>query len=100
MYVYMYMYMKIYMYMKELELCCIERIIFSGIFVVMGFDIWLQLERGHLDISKFTKAAISIFIVNILLWIDFNLSIVRRKRQNEPKTSRLRCVKKDALGTI
>ena len=52
-------------------------------------DIWLQLERKG-TISFVTKPFIAMFIVNILLWIDFNITIVRRKKQSEPRTSRLR----------
>ena len=54
-------------------------------------DIWLQLERKG-TISFVTKPFIAMFIVNILLWIDFNISIVKRKNHNEPQTSRLRYV--------
>ena len=89
--------------MKELELCCLLHrtdYFYLGIVLVLGVDIWLQLERGHIAngfISEFTTAAIGIFIVNILLWVDFNISFVRRKKQNEPQTSRLRCVTKRSL---
>ena len=65
----------------------------SGAGLVLCGDTWLQLERKG-DISFITKPFIAIFIVNILLWIDFNISMVRRKKHNEPQTSRLRCVKK------
>ena len=37
---------------------------------------------------------IAIFVVNILLWVDFNITAVRRRKQREPPTSRLRCVRK------
>ena len=37
-----------------------------------------------------TRPFIAIFIINILLWIDFNLTIWRRKKQNETPTRRLR----------
>ena len=60
---------------------------------MLGLDIWGQLARGRRGISNITKAAIAIFIVNILLWIDVNITIVRRKDQQEPQTNRLRCDK-------
>ena len=61
---------------------------------MLGLDIWGQLARGRRKgrgISEITKAAIAIFIVNILLWIDVNITIIRRKDQQEPQTNRLRC---------
>ena len=36
-----------------------------------------------------TKPFIAILVVNILLWIDFNISIVRRKKQKESTACRL-----------
>ena len=51
-------------------------------------DIMLQLERKG-SISNITKPFIAIFVVNILLWIDFNVTMARRqKRQREPPTNR------------
>ena len=55
-------------------------------------DIWIQLERRG-SVSNITKPFIAILVINILLWVDFNLTILRRqKRQSEPPTSRLRFV--------
>ena len=62
-------------------------------------DIWLQIERKG-SVSVVTKPFIAIFIVNILLWIDFNFTIWRRKKQNEPPTSRLRSVLREVLETF
>ena len=62
-----------------------------GSCLVLAGDIWLHRERGNKTISRTTRPFIAIFIVNILLWIDFNITIVRRKNQHEPQTSRLRC---------
>ena len=61
----------------------------SGVGMVLCGDVWLQLERKG-DISIVTKPFIAIFVVNILLWIDFNITIVRRKKKNEPGSSQLR----------
>ena len=61
----------------------------SGAGLVLCGDTWLQLERKG-DISFITKPFIAIFIVNILLWIDFNITLVRRKKENKPQTHRIR----------
>ena len=69
--------------------------------LVIWLDIWLQMERRTNNrISKFTKAAIGIYIVNILLWIDFNISMVRRKNRNETQPSRLRCLTKGSYWSF
>ena len=49
----------------------------------------LQLDGKMRNVDK---AGIIIFIVNVLLWIDFNLTIRRQKRQREPPGSRRRFV--------
>ena len=61
----------------------------SGVGMVLCGDVWLQLERKG-DISIVTKPFIAIFVVNILLWIDFNITIVRRKREKQPRSRQLR----------
>ena len=63
--------------------------IFLGICLVLGADVWLQLQRGRSNISNVTRPFIVIFVVNILLWIDFNITIVRQNHHHEqPRTSR------------
>ena len=52
-------------------------------------DVWIQLERRG-TISWATRPFVAIAIVNLLLWIDFNITIFRRKNQNRPQTGRLR----------
>ena len=70
---------------------------FLGICIVLCGDIMLQLERKG-SISNITKPFIAIFVVNILLWIDFNVTMARRqKRQREPPTNRF-VVYKGHLG--
>ena len=55
---------------------------------MLGADIWLQLQRGRSNVSEVTRPFVAIFVVNILLWIDFNITILRRNNHNEPRTSR------------
>ena len=50
-------------------------------------DIWLQLERKG-NISWVTIPFVALFIVNILLWIDFNFTIKRRARKKERPANR------------
>ena len=70
--------------------------IFPGICLVLCGDIWLQYERKG-SVSAVTKPFIAIFIVNILLWIDFNVTIWRRKKQNEAPVSRIRSLLREVL---
>ena len=50
-------------------------------------DIWLQLERKG-NISWVTIPFVALFILNILLWIDFNFTIKRRARKKERPANR------------
>ena len=59
----------------------------SGLCLVFSGDIWLQLERKG-NISWVTIPFVALFIVNILLWIDFNFTIKRRARTKERPANR------------
>ena len=59
----------------------------SGLCLVFSGDIWLQLERKG-NISWVTIPFVALFIVNILLWIDFNFTIKRRARMKEQPANR------------
>ena len=59
----------------------------SGLCLVFSGDIWLQLERKG-NISWVTIPFVALFIVNILLWIDFNFTIKRRARKKERPANR------------
>ena len=60
-----------------------------GSCVVFCGDIWLQLHRKG-SVSDVAKPFIAIFIINILLWVDFNVTIWRRKKRNKTPTRMLR----------
>ena len=66
---------------------------FSGNCLHAGGSIILQLQLDG-TIRNVDKAGFAIFVVNVLLWIDFNLTIRRQKRQREPPSSRRRFVLK------
>ena len=71
-----------------------------GSCLMIAVDIWLQWERGNTTISNATRPFIAIFIINILLWIDFNITIVRRKNQHESQTNRCAKRAKCKLRTV
>ena len=59
-------------------------VFFSGSCIVLSGDVfWWQLSRRG-TISNITRPFIAIFVVNILLWIDFNVTIVRRQKRELP----------------
>ena len=51
---------------------------FIGTAIVLGLDLALQLARNH-SISDGTKPFIAIFVLNIVLWIDFNIHMAKRR---------------------
>ena len=51
---------------------------FIGTVIVLGLDMALQLSRSS-EISEGTKPFIAIFVLNIVLWIDFNMHMAETR---------------------
>ena len=52
-----------------------------GYFTCIGGDLIMQWARNS-SISKNTKIFVSIFIVNVFLWIDFNVNFSRKLKSH------------------
>ena len=54
---------------------------FVGIFVCLAADSRLQLKKNHF-INDITKLFLALFLINILLWIDFNFNFSKSTRSS------------------
>ena len=73
-------------------------VFFLGAFIILGSDLTIQLARHYKDtisytdlfikISNITKIFIGIFFVNLILWLDFNYSIFKKKQPSHQSENR------------
>ena len=54
---------------------------FVGTFFCLAADSLLQLEKNHF-INDITKLFLALFLINILLWIDFNINFSKSTRSS------------------
>ena len=55
---------------------------FVGSSVIFGLDVALQLARSN-KMSFKTKPFIGVLILNLILWLDFNIQLTRRQRKSD-----------------
>ena len=53
---------------------------FLGAFTVFGLDVCFQLNKNE-EIGEDTQVFLFLFVVNVILWMDFNLKTVKRRSE-------------------
>ena len=61
---------------------------FLGAFIILCGDLTIQYKKGYGQWSTTTKTFVGIFFVNLLLWLDFNYSMFKKKQPGHQSDNR------------